>query len=86
MWKERRDQLAVPPKGNPLREGRPDRLIDAVVYLIPPTNFSKSDQETIAELSKDVLVIPVVAKSDAFTTEELAKFQQLIEDRLAQST
>ena len=45
-------------------------------------SFSALDLEFITELSKEVMVIPVCAKSDAMTVDERTTFQQLIRDRL----
>lgn len=72
--------------GHPLREGRPDRLIDVCLFFIPPHRFTDRDEDFIVEVSKEVSVIPICAKADAMTSAERTAFQHVIRERLAHST
>ncbi|KAK9793198.1 hypothetical protein WJX73_002450 [Symbiochloris irregularis] len=69
--------------GEANKDGRSDRLIDLCLYFIPPQQFTQQDIDFITELSKEVLVIPVCAKSDAMTVDERAAFHKQVKDRLA---
>eukprot|EP00045_Choanoeca_perplexa_P005613 m.47284 g.47284 ORF g.47284 m.47284 type:complete len:395 (-) comp13214_c0_seq1:353-1537(-) len=58
----------------------PDTRVHACLYFIPPTGHSLSplDAEAMQQLQGVVNIIPVIAKADTFTPEELAHFKQRI--------
>ncbi|KAK9793200.1 hypothetical protein WJX73_003559 [Symbiochloris irregularis] len=65
------------------KEGRNDRLFDLCLYFIPPQSFTQQDMDFIAELSKEVMVVPVCAKADAMTNDERLAFHSQVQDCLA---
>ncbi|KAK9793210.1 hypothetical protein WJX73_008550 [Symbiochloris irregularis] len=69
-------------EGNAATDGRSDRLIDLALYFIAPQSFGQMDVDFIAELSKEVVVIPVCAKADTMTVEERAAFHHQVKERL----
>lgn len=66
-----------------LAEGSPDRnlakafdkLYHAVIYFISPTflQFTRAEIRLLSELQKLTLVVPVLAKADMYTAEELRR-------------
>lgn len=59
-----------------------DSRVHACVYMLQPTGHSlKSiDLVCLRQLQKRVNVIPVIAKADSITSEEMAKFKQLLKE------
>eukprot|EP00730_Choanoeca_flexa_P014514 TRINITY_DN6376_c0_g1_i1.p1 TRINITY_DN6376_c0_g1~~TRINITY_DN6376_c0_g1_i1.p1 ORF type:complete len:392 (+),score=111.03 TRINITY_DN6376_c0_g1_i1:158-1333(+) len=62
----------------------PDSRVHACLYFIAPTGHSLTplDAEAMKQLQEAVNIIPVIAKADTFTPEELACFKQRIRDDL----
>jgi len=62
----------------------PDHLVHACLYFLPPTGHGlrKLDIEAIRSLHDKVNVIPVLSKSDAFTTEEVDRMKQRVRQEL----
>jgi len=62
----------------------PDRLVHACLYFLPPTGHGlrQLDIEAIRCLHDKVNVIPVISKSDAFTTEEVVRMKQRVRQEL----
>jgi len=56
-------------------------------YFIPPTGHGlrKLDIETLAALHRKVNIIPLIAKADSFTSQELAAFKREVEFGLVQN-
>ena len=52
-----------------------DTRIDVCLYLLPPHTLHEVDLEFMGRLCRVVPVIPVLAKADAMTSEELAEFR-----------
>ncbi|WIA23027.1 hypothetical protein OEZ86_009942 [Tetradesmus obliquus] len=63
--------------------GQLQNSITACVYFLTPHRVKKVDLIMMSALSQLVTVIPVVAKADTMTDEELATFRQEIRTRLA---
>ena len=62
------------------RSGIKDERIHACLYFIPPSGHSLGtlDVEFMKRLSGHVNIIPVIAKADTLTEEELLEFKQRI--------
>lgn len=67
------------------RKNTVDSRIHACIYLISPTGHSLRplDLEFLKRLSGHVNIIPVIAKADSFTEEELKAFKSRILDDIA---
>ena len=61
-----------------------DQLYHAVIYFIPPTllRFTPAEIALLAGLQKLTLVVPVVAKADMYTAEELQERKISIRNQL----
>ena len=55
-----------------------DPRVDVCLYFIPPHRLKEIDVEFMLRLATVVTLIPIVAKADSMTTEELAYFRNLI--------
>jgi len=55
-----------------------DQRVDVCLYFIPPHRLKEIDVEFMSRLAKVVTLIPIVAKADSMTTDELAYFRSLI--------
>jgi len=55
-----------------------DPRIDVCLYFIPPHRLKEIDVEFMRRLANVVALIPIVAKADSMTTDELAHFRHLI--------
>lgn len=64
------------------RSGYVDSRIHALLYFIEPTGHSLKalDVEFLLQVHKKVNVIPVIAKSDTLTDEEILEFKQRVLD------
>ena len=78
-------QGGLPPSLQNVKDDRCDRLIDVCLYFVTPHCFTEMDEQFIADLGREVLVIPVCAKADAMTLHERTAFQTFIRRRLADS-
>lgn len=64
------------------RAGYTDSRIHALLYFIEPTGHSLKplDIEFLKAVHKKVNVIPIIAKSDTMTEQEIAEFKQRVND------
>jgi len=67
-----------------VREGVADSRVHALLYFLPPTGHGVRaiDIETMKRLHDKVNLIPLIAKADSFTKEELQEFKQNICNQL----
>ncbi|CCE78498.1 Piso0_001121 [Millerozyma farinosa CBS 7064] len=68
----------------PEREKLYDTRVHCCLYFISPNNsgLSHLDVASMKELSKRVNLIPVIAKSDTFSTDDLRKFKRQVKETL----
>jgi septin 7 len=59
-----------------------DPRVDVCVYFIAPHRLKPIDVEFIKKLCKEVPVIPVLAKADSMTTDELESFREHVRKML----
>ncbi|KAI3438983.1 hypothetical protein D9Q98_001397 [Chlorella vulgaris] len=59
-----------------------DTRVDACLYFIPPHRLRKIDLGFMAELAAVVPVVPVLAKADTMTAEELKDFRRKVRESL----
>lgn len=62
-----------------------DTRVHACLYFLAPHRMKDVDVEFMKRLHQCVNLIPVIAKADTMTTNELAEYKQLIIDRLKQN-
>lgn len=74
-------QETSPDRGSPLHTV-PDIRIDVCLYFLQPHRLRRTDIRFIKELSKLVPVVPVLAKADAMTPEELHQFREAVREKL----
>lgn len=69
----------------PVRKNKLDSRIHCCLYFITPNGkgLSQLDISSMKELSKRVNLIPVIAKSDTFNSEDLTRFKKIVRDTLA---
>ena len=56
----------------------PDPRVDVCLYFVPPHRLKEVDIEFMKQLGEVVPLIPIIAKADSMTTEELDSFRELI--------
>jgi septin family protein len=62
-----------------IRKAAADTRVHAVIYFLPPTGKLKDlDIEALTKLSLIVNVIPVIAKSDTMTVDEIKMMKQMV--------
>ncbi len=61
-----------------------DPRVDLCLYFISPHRMKPADVKLITELSEKIPVIPILAKADCMTGEELKAYRSLVRDKLAQ--
>lgn len=59
-----------------------DTRVDVCLYFIPPHRLRKIDLQFISELAAVVPVVPVLAKADTMTSEELKEFRHKVRSQL----
>ncbi|KAK9818355.1 hypothetical protein WJX72_011182 [[Myrmecia] bisecta] len=59
-----------------------DPRVDVCIYFIPPHRIKPIDVQFMRQLSEFVPVIPVLAKADSMTTDELESFRQTVRQKL----
>jgi len=59
-------------------ESEPDPRVDVCLYFIPPHRLKEVDVEFMKQLGAVVPLIPIIAKADSMTTEELDSFREVI--------
>lgn len=59
-------------------EDHPDDLVHACVYFMSPHRFLEIDRFFLKHVQTELAVIPVIAKSDTLTDEELAAYRSLL--------
>lgn len=62
--------------------GMQDTRVDVCLYLLPPHTLKERDAALMRKLSEHVPVIPLVAKADCMTHEELASFSDHVRTNL----
>lgn len=69
----------------PIRKNIFDNRVHCCLYFITPNGkgLSQLDISSMKELSRRVNLIPVIAKSDAFDTDDLINFKQVVRDTLS---
>merc|ERR1711871_1733209 len=65
-----------------LTNSKEDGLIHACLYFIRPHRFSGIDKQFMKELSPLVNIIPIIAKADSMTVDELKEFKRSVKDDL----
>lgn len=63
-----------------------DPRIDVCLYFLPPHRMRKTDGKFMRELSAMVPVVPVLAKADAMTSEELIEFRHTVKTATHRAT
>ena len=63
-----------------------DPRVDVCIYFLSPHRVKPIDMKFMTELSDLAPVIPVLAKADSMTTDELNQFRKGVTDALAQVT
>ena len=56
----------------------PDSRVDVCLYFVPPHRLHRTDLRFIKQLNGMVPVIPILAKADAMTPEELKEFRHAV--------
>ena len=57
-----------------------DKRVNACLYLVPPTGLTPGDVQCMLELHDKVNIIPVIAKADTLTLEELEGLKKSVSD------
>lgn len=52
-------------------------------YFIAPHRCKGVDVAFMQRLSRHIIVVPIIAKADAMTIEETARFKEIVRDLLA---
>ncbi|KAK9844319.1 hypothetical protein WJX74_000764 [Apatococcus lobatus] len=63
-----------------------DPRVDLCLYFISPHRMKPADIVLITELSEKIPVIPILAKADCMTGEELKSFRTTVQNKLAQAS
>ena len=63
-----------------------DPRVDVCIYFLSPHRVKPIDMKFMTELSALAPVIPVLAKADSMTTDELKQFRKGVSEALSQVT
>lgn len=61
-------------------EGDRSRLVHVCVYFISPHRFLEIDRHFLRHVQRELAIVPVIAKSDTLTGDELAEYRALLRD------
>jgi len=62
-----------------------DRLVHACVYFISPHRFLEIDRHFLRHVQRELAIVPVIAKTDTLTDEELAEYRAMLRDEFTKN-
>ena len=62
-----------------------DRLVHACVYFISPHSFLEIDRHFLRHVQRELAIVPVIAKTDTLTDEELAEYRAMLRDEFTKN-